>query len=752
VAGEISVGELVATLTLNDLFSGAADKTKDTIDGMGESFKAVTGLAVGIAGAIAGATTAVVMLGERGAAVADVRGQFEDLTERAGESADVMLGALREGTLGTISNFDLMKMSAGVLGSGLVRTKDEMHTLAAGAQLLADRTGGDTAAAFETLTGAMEKGKTKGLEQLGIFVDSKTAIEQYAISVGKAAGDLTRQEQAAAVNQATLAALRREIEANGGATADFGDQIARGKVAVQNFTDNLAVAVATSPVVAAGMDAVAEALEGAFGGDQQTMVQTLMGWVNEFAIKLTYAGQIGTTAATVLVTAWYAVKTAILAVLGVATDQVAKMTELIAKGAEYAAQIPGVGQGVKDLAVSARDLADGMAGASKSLQDQTAEAVRGVMGQSELQASIDKVGGTLINMRERMEAARDATAGMTEQSGTAAGKITEVGAAAALTAEQLKAIEEQTRKGQEVLVETQTEALELYNRVQQEISLAQTTGIEQRLLELDIARQTEIAGVQHLAFMYPEIYDQITAAITEKYRIMTDTARGFHTDIAVQAANAGFRTREEMQRTADVARQTYEEMKESGKFTYSELQRAHKAAKDAEDAINKSSALTATQQFDLIATAAKTILRGVFGNSKAAAIAVSLIDTAQAVVKALASAPPPFNYALAAAVGAAGLVQTNKIRSTDAGFAEGTPGTAFLDFGRESFHALHNREAVVTPKQSASVGEMLQGMVGDELRRREDRTAAEVRALREDLADDRRALPYRLRDAVLTSV
>jgi hypothetical protein len=46
---------------------------------------------------------------------------------------------------------------------------------------------------------------------------------------------------------------------------------------------------------------------------------------------------------------------------------------------------------------------------------------------------------------------------------------------------------------------------------------------------------------------------------------------------------------------------------------------------------------------------------------KAAALASAYINTAEAVTKALASAPPPINFALAAAVGAAGAAQVAKI-------------------------------------------------------------------------------------------
>jgi hypothetical protein len=65
-----------------------------------------------------------------------------------------------------------------------------------------------------------------------------------------------------------------------------------------------------------------------------------------------------------------------------------------------------------------------------------------------------------------------------------------------------------------------------------------------------------------------------------------------------------------------------------------------------------------------MASSIASSLQQAFGKSKAVAIAVALINTYEAVTKALASFPPPFNYVAAAAALAAGLVQVANIRKT----------------------------------------------------------------------------------------
>ena len=68
-----------------------------------------------------------------------------------------------------------------------------------------------------------------------------------------------------------------------------------------------------------------------------------------------------------------------------------------------------------------------------------------------------------------------------------------------------------------------------------------------------------------------------------------------------------------------------------------------------------------------IAQVSSQIVKGLFGDNKAAATATAIIDSYVAFNKALASAPPPFNFALAGAVLASGLAQVKRIQQTKIG-------------------------------------------------------------------------------------
>ena len=758
MAGVISVGELRGVITLSDAFSGPLDKVAKALGVSSQSMTAV-GQAAGLAiGAIGAATAAVVALGslresiEGAAHVGDV-----------GASADVMLGKLQAGTLGTISNFDLMKLANKALGAGLVKSADDMGTLAEGAQLLADRTGGSAKEAFETLTSTIATGRTAGLKQLGLFVDTKVATEEYAKSLGKSVGALSDAERAQALSTGTLKVLREQLDVSGKAQADFGDNVQRAKVFVENFTDNLGEAIATSPVVKAGMEGIGAALQQAFGGSSQDSVKTLMGFVNRFAIFLVDAAQVGVEAGRLISETWNGVKFLFNAILGGITEGLGVVQSAVAKVAEAAASIPGAPQWLKDYAGHAREGADAlqlMAGSFK----QSAQAA--IDSSTENATAFAAVQTGLAKAREAMVAAQGASVELAGPNGLGA-LPPAAERAATVTAEQAAKISETQQKLQEDIALAQTtgienrlleltfgyereiaaldnlkgltlakrqemvnaiglkydlltqkstdssaEILAVTQHLEEELAAVNQTAQDQKLAQLDAGYLAEIAKIEALEVKYGENFNAIKAKVLATYAAMAGAATAAHDSIEARANAQGFQTRAQLQETANAAQKTYEDMLASGKFNAEQLEAAHQKAEEA-----KRKASDDTKTFQL--TAGQALVQGtqqifsVLGeHHKSAAIAGAIINTYQAIAKALASAPWPFSLVLAAGAAAAGWANVSKIRSSDIGWAEGTPGTAFVDFGRGSTEVLHGQEAVINKAQGAT----LAGMVGEAVR------------------------------------
>ena len=617
-----------------------------------------------------------------------------------------------------------------------------MGILAGGAKLLADRTGGDTATAFDTLSGAIASGRTNSLKALGLFVDSDKAASDFAKSIGKTPEQLSAHEKAAGLAAGVTAELKKQLEQAGPSVKDFGDFIDIGKAAVSNFTDNLGLAIATSPVVQAAMGGIADSISSAFGGTQQETVNTLRGYVDTFAFGVITAAQVAVEGARVIVYAWDGVKAAFNVIVGFTVDSLGTLLSTFGKLIDGASQIPGIGDKFKPVADAVKGIGGDLEHLATGFYAQASAAVDSA---ADSKLAFDTISDGLSKAKDEMGKVQGAAVELGDKGPGAVKQLIEP---VQMTAAELKAMEDATRKGRDALFELGDEGAAKFKTLQDELTLANLSGTEARLFEIQQAQEKELAGLQGLALAYPELYQQNVDAVTEKYRLMTEAASGHYSTEKAMAEAAGYKTRDELQQTADNAKRLYDEMKESGKYTDGQLAKAHKDYTDKVKALDGERTLTATQQFDLIANAAKGLISAVFGKGKAGAIATAIIDTAQAVVKALASAPPPLNYALAAAVGAAGLIQINKIRSTEVGFAAGTPGTSFVDFGRETVTALHGNEAVVNKAQGATLGEVLSSMVREALEADRGAVVEELRRGRADAAADRKLLPIHLAAAV----
>jgi hypothetical protein len=116
-------------------------------------------------------------------------------------------------------------------------------------------------------------------------------------------------------------------------------------------------------------------------------------------------------------------------------------------------------------------------------------------------------------------------------------------------------------------------------------------------------------------------------------------------------------------------------------------------------------------------------------------------------VKSFAQYGWPWGLVPAAAITAQGFAAISKINSTDGSFALGTPGTSFVDFGRESHVAVHGPEAIVNAAQGGTLGDLLAGMVGDALRAGDDRTVRQLEKMEEAMTTRDRLLPLRILEA-----
>ena len=731
----ISLGKAILEIA-TDMSGFALDDAKKSMLSFGAISKqsmTALGAAAGIAASAVSATAAaVVALGMRGAVVGDVQREFGLLSEKMGETADTMAGALRRGTVGAIKDFELMQLANKAMGAGFKGSALDMEDLASGSRLLAKRVGGDTTQAFDQLTTAMATGRTQSLAQLGLFVDQKLALQEYAASLGKSTGELTTAERQTALQTAAMKALRDVIADAGPQAADFGERVDGLKARFANFTDALAVAINDSPVVAAGMEAIGAAMDQAFGGNQEALVKSLTGWVNEFAIGIASGAQIAVTAARAIVDGWNFLKIAFAAIMVGIVGGLELITKANLFVVEQAAKLPIVGDHYRGVADGIRESATQLEGMRKSFQAQTGEAIDKA---GEQRAAFDRLQGGIGAVKQAMIAASQQQAAAVPTAAALAsannGLSAALAGAADKTKQQMAAEKELNAIRAKNIADDMKEASKLathlakvsderalaemkaiedrYNRdlqanaqiqaafrtLHEDMALTQTDGVQKRLLELEFARDKEIAGLQHLKATHAAEYEELVALVKDKYQQMADAATGSGQTIEQRARALGYTSRAELQETADKAKVAYDEMLASGLFTTGELERAHKDAEAKKRLASNETKNSALNIADQTAEGTLQIFGALGQKFKAAAIAGAIISTYMAVAKALAAGVWPFNLVQAAGALAAGMANVMKIRSSDAGFKTGTPRLDFQSFGRERSVTVHGEEAII---------------------------------------------------------
>ena len=163
-------GTKAATKDLGAL-EDQAGKTTNKTGGMSVSLGDLA-IAAGVAGAALYAAKKAFDLGAEGAQILRTRDVFDRLSESIGETADVMMGKLRDATMGMVSDTDLMQSSARLVSMGLASTADEAAKLSEIAV---------------TLGAAMGKQATPAMEEFALMLANQSTLrlDTFGISAGK---------------------------------------------------------------------------------------------------------------------------------------------------------------------------------------------------------------------------------------------------------------------------------------------------------------------------------------------------------------------------------------------------------------------------------------------------------------------------------------------------------------------------------------------------------------------------------------
>lgn len=214
-----------------------AEKTEGKMKRVGDAAKkAITGL-VAVAGVIAAAFK------QAQEAIRGMRLElsFRLLAASAEQSSEEILTAMREASLGTIADAELMRQANVAMQLSVARTPEEFEKLTMAATTLGRAMGLDAAQGLELLINAAGRRSTEVLDNLGIsLAEVNSKMETFAQQqFGKTVNQLSQAQRNALFMQATLEVAAEKAEQLGGATEDMGTGMERAGAQFKNLRQEL---------------------------------------------------------------------------------------------------------------------------------------------------------------------------------------------------------------------------------------------------------------------------------------------------------------------------------------------------------------------------------------------------------------------------------------------------------------------------------------------------------------------------------
>jgi hypothetical protein len=339
-----------------------------------------------------------------GAKVANVEAAFDHLTESAGRSADTLLGELKTGVRGTVTDFQLLQLANRDLAAGLRLSDDQFGVLAKGAFALSKSLGIDVTDAFDRMNDAMLTGRTRSIALLTGKIDLRAAEERYAEAAGKTVDQLSETGKLQAAQQAILERVGAATDRLGEQTVGLGEKYQQARTFISDFLEDLGKTIATSKVLNAGLDEIKNILVEAFGTDKEALVKAIAKAVDGVLVETI---EFAKTTAEVIGAArvgWIAFE----GVLGDAAqmiDAVGEGLELVRIAADKLAQAKGLAGFKEDAEKAWIELGD----LNKRMEERAAWLGTIKQQEDDASKSTDFWTGALERVKARMEEANKTT-------------------------------------------------------------------------------------------------------------------------------------------------------------------------------------------------------------------------------------------------------------------------------------------------------------------------------------------------------
>lgn len=195
--------------------------------------------------ALAGATAAIFAFkqvfdfGEEAAAIDRLQIASGNLANSMGADMDQIVAKIRQASLGTVSDYDIMASASKAMMLGVSADADELANLMEVAALRGRAMGLSTTQAFDDIVRGIGRMSPQIIDNLGIIMDAENTYKNYADSIGKSASELTALEKRQALLNRVLDEGNAQLKKVGGLSEDAASGFERLKANVKNLGDEV---------------------------------------------------------------------------------------------------------------------------------------------------------------------------------------------------------------------------------------------------------------------------------------------------------------------------------------------------------------------------------------------------------------------------------------------------------------------------------------------------------------------------------
>lgn len=290
----MDIGTLTGHIAIEDQLTGKltqmAFQVKQFAHDVDGAFGAMAIGATAVVAAFASVATGIVALGSKGSTILGVENAFNRLAKAAGSTGDALIEGLDKGLRSTVDSMEEMQAVSNAMTAGVRLSADDLELMGKAAREMGKATGTDATQGLETLSTALTTGRTRALAMAGIVVDLSTAEQDYADSLGISASQLTENQKLEAKRIQILQATQEYVDRLGDSQLSLKERVQQVGVAIGNWFDDLAKGIAQSPAVIEAFDTIRDAMQETFGESSQSLLKTILGWVDQFANAVTAYG------------------------------------------------------------------------------------------------------------------------------------------------------------------------------------------------------------------------------------------------------------------------------------------------------------------------------------------------------------------------------------------------------------------------------------------------------------------------------